>query len=62
MSIIAIAITILAIILFGAFLLLGTWIDGRRQALRNKGLHPTTTSEGQVEARESEHGTSSQDD
>jgi hypothetical protein len=67
MSIFAIVVTIIAIMLFGAFVLLGAWIDGRRQAIRKKGLHPTTTSEGQVEAietetREQAHGSSSQND
>jgi hypothetical protein len=67
MSIFAIVVTIIAVLLFGAFLLLGAWIDGRRQSVRSKGLHPTTTSEGQVEAvetetREQAHGSSSQND
>jgi hypothetical protein len=67
MSTFAIVVTIIAVMLFGAFLLLGAWIDGRRQSVRSKGLHPTTTSEGQVEAietetREQAHGSSSQND
>jgi len=74
-NIFAIAVSILAVVLFGAFVLLGAWIDGRRQALRNKGLHPVTTPDGQVEskefeafeakelaAREHQHGSSSQND
>lgn len=51
-----VAITIVAVALFGAFVLLGAWIDGRRQALRDKGLHPVTTPEGNVEAQEQQHG------
>ncbi len=43
---------IVAVIGYTAFVLLGAWIDGRRQAIREKGLHPTTTSDGNVEARE----------
>ena len=65
MSTFAIVVTIIAVALFGAFILLGAWIDGRRQAVRNEGLHPTMTSEGQVEALETEtreqaHGNSNQ--
>ena len=51
-NVLGIAFAIVAAVLFGAFVLLGAWIDGRRQAVRNKGLHPVTTSDGQVEARE----------
>jgi hypothetical protein len=54
MSILAIAVSIIALVLFGAFVLLGAWIDGRRQAIRNKGLHPVTTPNGQVESQEFE--------
>ncbi len=37
---------------YAAFILLGAWIDGRRQAVRDKGLHPVTEPDGSVEARE----------
>jgi hypothetical protein len=47
-----VAITVVAIVAYGAFIFLGAWIDGRRQAIRDKGLHPVTTSDGNVEARE----------
>ena len=57
MSILGIVITIVAAIFFASVVLYGARIDGRRQALRNKGLHPVTTPEGQVEAREQKHGT-----
>ncbi len=52
MTIFAIILTVFAIALFGAFVLLGAWIDGRRQALRSRGLHPVTTPVGQVIAAE----------
>ena len=52
MTTFGIAITVVAIVLFGAFVLLGAWIDGRRQKLLQKGLHPVTTPEGNVEAQE----------
>lgn len=45
-------ITVVAIVAYGAFIFLGAWIDGRRQAVRDKGLHPVTTSDGNVAARE----------
>jgi hypothetical protein len=53
--IVALALSVVAAALLGAFVLLGAWIDGRRQAIRKKGLHPVTTAEGQVEAKENEH-------
>ncbi len=49
---IAIILTLVAVLFYGAFVLYGTWIDGRRQELREKGLHPTTDDNGQVHARE----------
>jgi len=51
---VAIILTLVAVLFYGAFVLYGTWIDGRRQALRNKGLHPETDDFGQVHAREEE--------
>jgi hypothetical protein len=48
----AIILTLVAVLFYGAFVLYGTWIDGRRQALRDKGLHPETDDLGQVHARE----------
>lgn len=47
-------ITGIAAALFGAITLTGAWIDGRRQKLRNRGLHPTTTHDGNVVAQESQ--------
>ncbi|MBE7159118.1 MAG: hypothetical protein INR62_11935 [Rhodospirillales bacterium] len=49
---VAIILTLVAVLFYGAFVLYGTWIDGRRQAMREKGLHPTTDSSGHVHARE----------
>jgi hypothetical protein len=54
--VIGIVLAALATVFYGAFVLYGAWIDGRRQALRDKGLHPVTTPESQVEAREDEGG------
>ena len=54
---IAIILTLVAVLFYGAFVLYGTWssrIDGRRQALRNQGLHPESDDFGQVHAREEE--------
>ena len=51
---IAIILTLVAVLFYGAFVLYGTWIDGRRQALRDQGLHPRTGDNGQVHAREEE--------
>ena len=55
MSVLGIVLTLAATVLFAGFVLLGARIDGRRQALRNKGLHPTTTAEGKVEPLETKH-------
>lgn len=52
---VAIILTLVAILFYGAFVLYGTLVDGRREALRNKGLHPTTDPDGHVHAREEEH-------
>jgi len=43
---------ILVLCLFVGSILLGAWIDGRRQKLRNQGLHPVTTEDGEVKARD----------
>lgn len=52
MSALMIALTLGAVVCFGAFVLYGAWIDGKRQKVREKGLHPTTTEQGDVEAEE----------
>ena len=54
----SIALAAMAALFYGAFVLYGAWVDGRRQAVRDKGLHPTTEPSGQVHAREKEkeHG------
>jgi hypothetical protein len=51
---VAIILTLVAVLFYGAFVLYGTWIDGRRQAMRDRGLHPETDDSGQVHAREEE--------
>ena len=49
-------------ILYGGFILYGAWIDGRRQDVRKKGLHPVTDATGEVHAREEEkHNGSNRD-
>lgn len=52
LTIFGVVITIVAIVAYGAFVLLGAWIDGRRQAVRERGQHPITTSAGNVETKE----------
>ena len=52
MTTVGVALTILAVALFGAFVLLGAWIDGRRQKVLESGKHPVTTPDGNVEAEE----------
>ena len=52
MTTVGIAITVLAVALFGAFILLGAWMDGRRQRVLEAGKHPVTTPEGNVVADE----------
>ena len=54
MTTFTIVITVVAIACFGAFILLGTWIDGRRQKVLNRGQHPVTTPSGHVEAEENQ--------
>ena len=52
LTIFGICITVTVIVAYAAFVLLGAWIDGRRQAVRERGQHPVTTSAVNVEARE----------
>ena len=54
LTIFGIAITVVVIAAYGAFVLLGAWIDGRRQAVRDRGQHPVTNSVSNVESREQE--------
>jgi hypothetical protein len=57
MNALVIALTVGAAVCFGAFVLYGAWIDGRRQKVREQGKHPVTEADGSVEAREDEeHG------
>lgn len=54
MPALTVIITVVAVVLFGAFILVGAWIDGRRQKLLDAGKHPVTTASGDVVARESQ--------
>ena len=56
MTTLAIVVTVLAVACFGAFVLLGAWIDGRRQGVLEHGQHPVTTPDGQVTSEEAQHG------
>ncbi len=53
-TLLSILLTVGAGLFYGAFVLYGAWIDGRRQKLRDAGLHPVTDSRGEVHAREQE--------
>ena len=55
MNALMIALTVGAVVCFGAFLLYGIWIDGKRQEMRDKHLDPVTTASGAVEAQEDRH-------
>jgi hypothetical protein len=55
-TVVGIVLAVVAALFFGGFVLYGAWIDGRRQKVRDKGLHPVTQPDGEVEAREQEHG------
>ena len=50
----AIVLTAVAVLFYGAFASYGAWVDGHRQSLREQGLHPTTEPDGHVHAREEE--------
>lgn len=51
---VAVVLTVVAAVFYGAFVLYGAWIDGRRQAVRENGQHPVTDDTGVVHAREQE--------
>ena len=51
---VSVALVVGAAVCYAAFVLYGAWIDGRRQAVREKGLHPVTEPTGEVHAREEE--------
>ena len=57
LAIFGVVITVLVVVAYAGFVLLGAWIDGRRQAVRERGEHPVTTSAGNVEAREAHERT-----
>ena len=52
LTIFGIVIAVVVLVAYASFVLLGAWIDGRRQAVRERGKHPVTTSAGTVEATE----------
>ena len=54
MNALMIALTGGAVVCFGAFILYGAWIDGRRQKVREQGKHPVTETDGAVTSREAE--------
>ena len=54
-TLLSILLTVGAGVFYGAFLLYGAWIDGRRQTVREAGLHPVTEPTGEVHAREQEN-------
>lgn len=49
---VAVILTAVAVLFYLVFVLYGTWIDGRRQRLRDRSLHPETDAFGHVHARE----------
>lgn len=51
-TVVGIVLAAVAALFFGAFVLYGAWIDGRRQKVREQGKHPVTAPDGTVEARE----------
>ena len=56
MNLVIFALTLGAVVCFAASVLYGAWIDGKRQKVRDKGLHPVTTESADVEAKEQEDG------
>ena len=48
MTALTIALVVAAAVFYGGFVLYGAWIDGRRQAVREKGLRPVTEPTGEV--------------
>ena len=56
---VSLALVVGAMVCYGAFVLYGAWIDGRRQAVREKGLRPVTGADGQVHAQEERNGNGS---
>ena len=54
MTTFGIVITLVSVAFFTGLVLLGAWIDGRRQKLLEAGKHPGTTPSGDVISRESQ--------
>ena len=59
LTVVSVILAVGAGLCYLAFVLYGTWIDGRRQAVRDEGLHPVTESSGEVHAKEEENGNGS---
>ena len=51
---VGIILAVVAVLFYGAFVLYGAWIDGKRQSVRERGQHPVTEATGEVHAREQE--------
>ena len=65
MNAMMIALSVGAAVCYGAFLLYGMWIDGRRQKMREHGEHPeapTPSSTGRVVAEHREGGRGERND
>ncbi len=56
----SIVLALAAALFYGVFVLYGAWVDGRRQKVRDRGLHPTTEGSGEVHAREERNEDGSQ--
>ena len=54
MTTFGLVLTVLSVAFFTALVLVGAWIDGRRQKLLESGKHPITTPSGEVIAAESQ--------
>lgn len=55
MTALTIVLTAGGVLCYGAIVSYGAWIDGKRQDVRDKGMHPVTDSTGQVHAEEEEN-------
>ena len=51
-TVVGIVLAVVAGAFYGAIVLYGAWIDGKRQRIRDKGKHPVTEQTGEVHARE----------
>lgn len=62
MTALSVVLTVAGVLAYAAIVLYGAWIDGRRQAVRDRGKHPVTEPGGEVHAREEENGNGSNRD